>query len=209
MAYKKKYRRRPKRKSEYALAKKALKKVNKIQKSIERKHHDLDITGPINIDWNPQLANLNVIPVGTSDTTRIGDKVQMTGLRSKIHIDLNTVQEGIFRCIVMYDKFDKITSSTDFLEIEGIPNGIESPYDVDTRGQYIILHDKVYSMSNGSNRIKYINLSKKLNKGAHWEGGSTIATKGVLRFWLFSDTSDLLVTKPQWYGYSRVYYEDL
>lgn len=204
-----KYRKRKKyAKSAKALAKKALKKVNKIASGIEVKHHDLDITGPINIDWNPQQASLNLVPQGLTDTQRIGDKIKMLGMRFKIHLDLNGLSSALFRCIIMYDKENSINSELDFLEVTGVPNSLESPYDVDTRARYTILHDKVYTMSNGSNRKIQINLSKKINKFTQYLAGTTTIEKGRIRFWLYSDTSDLLVTKPQWYGYSRVYYQD-
>lgn len=209
MPYKRKRSYSKKSKNAYNMAKKALKKVNKISSGIEVKHHDLDITGPINLDWNPQYASLNNISQGLSDTQRVGDSVKMLGLRFKIHVDLNTVGEALVRCILMYDKENTINSETQFIETTGVPNSIESPFDVDTRNKYTILHDKVYSMSNGNKRILYINLNKKLNKHCQFQAGTTTITKGRLRFWIYTDTSDLLVAKPQWYGYSRVYYQDM
>lgn len=198
-----------KSKSAYGLAKTALKKVNKLSSAIETKHYDLAITGPVNIDWNPQLASLNNVPQGLADTERVGDKIKMMGLRFRIFLDLNTVQEALFRCIVMYDKENDIDSLNAILEQSGIPNAINSPFDVDTRHKYTILHDKVYSASNGYKRLIPINLSMKLNKVSQFNAGTTVHTQGRLRFWIFSDTSDLLVTKPQWYGYSRVFYQDM
>lgn len=210
MPYKRKRRVTKKSKSAYSMAKKALKISKKISSQIEIKHYDLDFNGSQNLDWNGLRINLNVnIPQGLTDSQRVGDKIKMVGNRLHFGLFLNGNAQSIIRCILMYDKENSIEFATDFLEVTGSTSVVYSPYDVDDRHRYIILHDKVYSMSTGNTRRKFINFSKKLNKTTQYEGGTTSVAKGILRLWIFADNDSTLINPPLLFnGYSRIWYQD-
>jgi len=211
MPYRKKYTRRKKyKKSTYSIAKKALKKVNKLASQVEIKHYDLDFLGPFTLDDLGTRVNLNVgISQGLTDSDRVGDTVKMLSDRLKITLDLNQTEKALIRAILMYDKEGSIEVADDFLSNTGDANVINTPYLVDERHKYVILHDKIYSMSQGHLRERQITLSKKLNKKTQFEAGTTNISKGILRLWMFCNIDSTTVPRPQFYGWSRVRYADL
>jgi len=196
--------------STYAIAKKALKKVNKLASAQEIKHYDLDLQGPQVIGFDGLLANLNAgINAGTSDTQRIGDKIKMLGTRLHYTLDLENADRCVFRLILLYDKENTLPNADDFLSETGNPNVVNSPFLVDERHKFIILHDKKVNMSIGAFRRKFINFSKKINKMTQYVGGTTTVSKGILRLWIFSDVDPTDPQVPSLYeGFSRVYYAD-
>ena len=119
------------------MAKKALKITKKLQAGVEKKHYDLNFNGPISLTDNsvgPVALNTN-IPQGTTDSQRIGDKIQMLGMRFKISVYWNDSELDCSLCrfIVIYDKEDSIVTASDFLSITGTNNVVNSPYFVDNR----------------------------------------------------------------------------
>lgn len=207
-----KYRRRYRKKksnSAYAIAKKALKKANKVSAQQETKHYDLNFLGPFNLDWFGTVISLNVgIPQGLEDTKRIGDMIYCLGVRIKYILDINTSDRAMCRFILIWDKEDSIATADDMLSATGSPNVINSPFIVDDRHRYIVLKDKVVKMNNGDHRIRQITMSKKLNKKTQFEAATTDVTKGRLKLFLFSNIDATDASRPFIQGWSRLWYKD-
>ena len=210
MPYRKKYYRRKKgKKTTLSIAKTALKKVNKLSKAQEIKHYDLDFLGPILLDWFGAVISLNVgIPQGLKDTERIGDLIYCLGVRIKFILSLNTIDRAMCRFILIWDKEDSIATADDMLSKTQNANVINSPYIVDDRHRYIVLHDKVVKLNNGQNRIRQVTMSKRLNKKTQFEAATTDVTKGRLKLFVFCDQDVSELGRPFIEGWSRLWYKD-
>lgn len=197
-----------KRKTAYNMAKKALKKVNKMSSAVETKHYDLDFETDQECNYVGNFLFLNLPDQGVEDTDRVGDSIKMAGLRLKFSLNIDGADRALCRFIVMIDKQNEFTVASQFLATTGNENVINSPYLVDERHKYTILSDKVYPMNIGAYRIRQINLSQKLNKKTQYTGGTTAITKNAIKFWFFSDYPVADPDAPLIKGWSRLWYKD-
>lgn len=210
--YKKNYRRRYRRyrkkyykKKPYYMARMALKKVNRIQRRQEKKFHDLEITAT-DTDWDGLLARLNLIPQGTGDTSRIGDKCIMTSCRIHLRLLLQNRNDAVFRIILIYDKQDVIDTIADLLFVTGQANVINSAYLVDNREQFQVLYDKRWILDDDDKRQRLVNIDRKINKLVKFDAGGTNVLTGGLKLFVMSANAD--TTPAEFEGYSRVWFAD-
>ena len=91
---------------------------------------------------------INVLAQGTSQSTRVGNRIAITGLYLRGYVANNTSSITTnFRLMVVLDKDCKGTAcqSTDLLQT-GIVNGVYAPYRLDTvPRRFTILHDRLYT----------------------------------------------------------------
>jgi len=207
------YRRRKyKSKSAYGIAKKALKKVNKITKGIEHKHISTTITVANIDDDGAYTANLNVPAQGLLDSNRIGDSI----LCNRVHLRLTAVtgsndNSTQLRMILIWDKYDTIENVGDILISVGDSNAPNSHYNVDTRKNWIKLMDKnIILQSPSGSKMKYLNKVFKLNKLTQFNAASTSPNKGALVLLYISniDSGGSDADKPNVVGTARLFFTD-
>ena len=191
-----------------SLAMKAYKLAKSLQRGQETKHRstanvqtniDWDGTGPIIINEPAQ---------GTGDTDRIGDSIFCTSIRWRFIADNEDSAASAVRVICFWDKKNTVTNVTDLLRVTGSPNALTSDYNVDKRGDYIILYDKMINVDGviALQKVGFVRLKiKKLTQFA--DGGFTIE-KGALKFIFISDVNSGAAAKPSYRANYRVYYTD-
>ncbi len=212
MPYRRKYKKKGGR-GAYSLAKKALKKVNKISRGVEHKHLTTAITqGNIDDDGHLVTTALNIPVQGLLDTNRIGDTI----LCKSVHLRLNFVTGSSdlntqFRIILFWDKFNTISAVGSILANIGDSNAANSHYDVDLRRDWIKLMDKtVILQSPSGSKMKHLNKVFKLNKMTQFIAASTTVSKGALRILYISniDSGGIDADKPNVVGLARLFYTD-
>lgn len=206
-------RRRRKAKTSYSMAKKALYISKKLSRGVEKKHYDFDFNGFILATTN-SLAPIplnSAISQGTGDSQRVGDKIQMLGMRFKISLFWNDSDQdaSLIRLIVIYDKEDSISTLQDILSHVNTNNVVNSAYYVDNRHRFNLLYDKVFAMNIGNQRIRQVDLSRKLNKPTNFTGGTNTIDRGSLKLFAVSTANPAELNPPQLQnGYCRVWYQD-
>ncbi len=211
MPYKKHYKKRRSR-GAYSLAKKALKKVNKISRGIEAKHLTTAITAGNIDDDGVFTSNLNIPVQGLLDTNRIGDTIMC----KSIHLRMNYVTGSAnlntqLRFILIWDKYDTIDTVSDILANTGDSNAANSHYNVDTRREWIKLMDKtVVLQSPSGSKMKHLNKVFKLNKITQFNAAGTDINKGTLFLLYISNIDSGLADadKPNIVGLARLFYTD-
>lgn len=207
------YRKKRRSKSAYGLAKKALKKVNRITRGVEHKHLTTLITSA-NIDDDGLIfgTNLNIPEQGLLDTNRIGDTI----LCNSVHLRMNYIigsndVNTVLRIILIWDKYDTISTVGGILVSVGDSNGVNSHYNVDTRREWIKLMDKtVVIQSPSGSKLKHLNKVFKLNKVTQFNASTEVINKGSLKLLYISsiDSGLLDADKPNIVGFARLFFTD-
>ena len=159
-------------------------------------------------EWNVSptyIVLLNGVATGTDYNTRIGREVTMTSYYNRLFIsDITNVQ--LVRCMLVYDKqpIGALPAITDILQY----NNANSPNNLNNRDRFVVVSDKVYTISPQGTEIRFAKKYKKLrtvttynNTGA---GIADIAT-GALYFVAFAFNNVATTTLS---GYSRVRFVD-
>ncbi len=204
--------RRRKKKGAYAIAKKALKKVNRISRGIESKHLTVNAAEANVDDDGTFTADLNIPVQGLLDSNRIGDAIFCTGVHIRMNYtaganDLSTQ----LRVILIWDKYNTV-GSDDLLISRGTNQAPLSMYNVDTRKDWIKLMDKnVILTSPDGSSFRQMNKFFRLNKETKFLAAGQTITKGRLVLFYISniDSGGTDADKPNVLCQSRVFYSDL
>ncbi len=198
----------------YSIAKKALKKVNRISRGVEHKHLTTAITqGNVDDDGSLIATALNIPVQGLLDSNRIGDTI----LCKSVHLRINyragdaLTEPTQFRFILFWDKMNTVSAVGDILANIGDSNAANSHYDVDTRREWIKLMDKtVILTSPAGSSMKHLNKVFKLNKITQFIAAGTTISKGALRILYISnvDSGAADNLKPNVVGLARLFYTD-
>ncbi len=210
MPYKRKYKRQT-RKSAYSLAKKALKKVNRIRAGVETKFTDNELDRA-NVDWNGEIIPAFNDPLpGTDDTERIGDSVLCTSAHIRYRVAIGS--SGLntqFRIIVFWDKKNTINATNDILAFVGQNNATLAHYNVDRRSEWVKLWDHSFMLLNNHIRVRDFVKRFKLMKKTQYSAGTALINSGSIKMLVISNISDLasIADKPDSHIESRVFYTD-
>ncbi len=208
MPYKRRYR---KKKGAYALAKRALKKVNKISKRVELKQNQKDITA-LAINWDGAILgfNLNDVTQGIGDSNRIGDRITNTSLYLGIDA-FRGLDDCTVRCIAFWDKQNTITAVNQILDFVGTPIAVVSDYHVDKRHEWTKVWDKVFTLSQFDVNIRQMRKRFKVNKLTQFNASTTVINTGALKLLYITDLANglPLTEYPIINGMSRFYFSDL
>lgn len=198
-------------KSAYGIAKKALKKVNKISRGIELKFFDRDLTQVDISDDGTFSAPANDIAQGLGDSQRIGDKILMTHMeirgRCPIGPDLLNTQ---LRMLVYYDKRNTVSNVDDIWNLVGSGLSPLSMYQHDKRGDWIKLWDKTFMLTGVNTNVAQFRKVIKLNKTTVFDDASVDFTKGQIRAVYISNIpfGQPASSLPDAFVWSRVWYQD-
>lgn len=197
------------------IAKRALKQVSRIKKSVETKYCDTFVASTAS--YSGSVYSVSQIAQGDTQTTRDGIKVGAKSLHIKARVAGNSLSGSnqAVRCILVCDKEQTGTAPTasDILENTGNVLSHLSPYKWTTRPRYQILYDKIFGLSwqNGTtgtqSETKVFNIHKRLKKNIFYSGAaSTDAYKNNLYLlWI----SDVGTNDPLIFFWSRLFYTDM
>ncbi len=214
MPYRRRYKKRrykKRGKSAFSLAKKALKKVNKISKGVELKFVDRDLTS-ININDDGDFSiSANDPSQGFSDTTRIGDKIRCTHmlLNGRIAIGDDNLNTQV-RMIVFWDKRNTISTPADILTLTGTGLAPLGMYQHDLRGDWIKLWDRTFMLTDVNTSVAHFRKVIRLNKTSVFNDGSIVFNQGRINILYISniDSSQPATSLPTAFVRSRVFYQD-
>lgn len=158
--------------------------------------------------WNVSrtyIVLLNGVATGTDYNTRIGREITMTSYYHRMFItDATNVQQ--VRCMLVYDKqpAGALPAITDILQY----SDANSPNNLNNRDRFVVVSDKVYTISPQGTEIKFVKKYKKLRTITTYNNtgnGITDIATGALYFVAFAFNN---VTTTTLSGYSRVRFID-
>lgn len=121
--------------------------------SVEKKYKDTDVSAVGDNTSGTITTSLNLIPQGTTDITRIGNKVNVTNINIHFGVGVDdmgaasAIQNGNCRVILYLDKQANgaYATSTDILTSSGIgATTINRFRNLDQVDRFVILKDKIY-----------------------------------------------------------------
>lgn len=169
--YKKRYKkkrgyrrfRRPRRNIFYKRLRNKMYKLAR-QLNVEYKEHNVQFTGNA-VSSTMTIQNLNLIDQGTTDITRIGRQIKITrcNIRSVFAINTSATMTYV-RVIVLIDKQvnQAAFSAGDLLYDTSVFDNCVSMINLDNKGRFKILADKILSLS-PSNAVGRFIYNKNLN----------------------------------------------
>lgn len=181
-----------------------------INRNLEKKFRDLQFEAQISWTGNV-FGGISDIFVGTTDTTRIGDKLRMKALRMRYSWE---VSDTFNRCRLIVFQWTQNTASIlpavgDILENAGSSTtGVFSPYRHDTGSNYRILYDSMMHVDTDDPQ-KFRNVSIPLRRcktrRISYVGGSA---EGTGKLFLLVITDSSAVSHPTFKAYARLTYTD-
>lgn len=121
--------------------------------STEKKFLETNIGTSANFSAGLVFNSLNLIPQGTTDITRIGNKVTITDINIRLILNMDDTTtagftKGIFRMIVFIDKQCNGATAgvADLLDGGVLGAGVYSFRELDQVDRFTILKDKVYNL---------------------------------------------------------------
>ncbi len=179
------------KKSTRAIAVKALRKSTMLSKQVEHKY--LNAFSTASVDFNGVLIELNQIPLGTTDQTRIGNKIFNT--HSSLNIYVNSV-DNLNNCVVSYivfwDPESSITSVSDFLATTGSLFAPISEKQHNNKFSTKTLLWKSMALPSLGSQVKVRKHRIKIRRPSQYEGpASADLTRGFLKMILISNQTAL------------------
>jgi len=177
---------KPYRKNKMSVAKKANAAYHMARKlkdqvgGIEYKH--VDLISAFAPDNDGDLVILNSIAQGDSDNTRDGDKIKMQNLTIRFDVIGNAVTPDLVRLIIFHDKQNVIATVADYLQGVSEISSVLQPKNYDQRFRSKTLYDRTFTVSPDGPRIRHVTKVIKLNISTQYQGGTTTALTGSLKF---------------------------
>lgn len=187
------------------------KQIRKVTKNVINRQAELkyfDTTVGVCPDYSGNLGCLSLIPAGSSDTSRDGDKAYLTSMQVRGYVSASDTT-NVMRVIFFVWKEDGTPLNDDILSstTKGSINYVNAPYHHDGRGQFIVLSDRTYNLTLGaSNDHKLFKANIKLNKNLKFNGGGTSAYNHI---WYMVLSDSAAVSHPCINMTSRVRFRDL
>lgn len=166
------YRRRPK--SAKSLAKRALAKVSKLEKSVEWKYLDISKTGTIGAV--PSITLITNIDTGHTKNDREGDEVilRLYYGRGEITQHASDVTSKI-RVLIVLDKQSKDPTANVLYEDiidTNVGTNIYQFRNLDNKHRIVILHDEVIELNDVQNKSPRFSIFKKFNTKVLFNNGT-------------------------------------
>lgn len=184
-----------------------------INKDIETKYHDLSLAAqPYSISLGAtQIIELSIPAQGTTDLTRIGDKITIRGLDIRMHLTSSDTY-NIIRCIIF--QWYPNTSITSAPVGSQILNDVTtypyiSPYVHDYTNQYGVLYDKMFTLSSLADTItRVVKIKPRLKYCKKTINFSAAGTNGSNKLYMLLVSDSGAVTHPTANIHSRLFYDD-
>ncbi len=181
------------------------KRVSALEASKERKIIDTQLTAQVS-NTTPSLVELTNLAQGLTDTTRIGNKIMLSGLQFR-YLAKDTVQNSV-RVMIVQDKQTNgaIFAAADVLaDVTAIDN-VASLRNRDESLRFRVLYDRVHLISLTGKDSVYVSKFIKLNVPVKYDGNAgTIAdiTSNSLAILHVSEVASSNIT-----GFWRVFFTD-
>lgn len=201
-------RRNNKKNTAYNMAKKALKKVNKINRSIEHKFYD-ETNVNLSVDATPTQWLLNQPPIGADDTERIGDKIFCTSLELRMNLQVSDTEICGVRMIIYRDKSQTIQISDLLQATTQDEFRILSPYNKDKRHDWALIKDITFRLDASSMQNKFVKMRIPLNFNTRFVDQTTAIEQNGLNIFFLSNIPPAGSNKPNVRLYTRLNYTDL
>lgn len=128
-------------------------------------------------------AQLNTIPQGITDTTRVGDSIKLQKLR--LHGKVSGASNDVVRIMVVHDKQNDLVVPADLLSLVGSVQTPFSPKNHDKRFRSKVLYDRLFNVDVG-NQQRVFSKNIDLNFHTQFENGTTTIESGSLKIYFFS-----------------------
>lgn len=197
-------------KSVVAKVKKLQKAVRTIQKSQEKKYIDVFVDNAT-MNYTGTVKLLNPCAEGTTDKTRIGDKITVKSIYARCSVIGNaTNQYNLMRIMVFVDMANQGADPTgpDLLETTADNLVALSPLDLNTAPRFKVLMDRVYAASNTGQQAFVMKFYKSFKSGLNCEYSGTAATDVYKKSIYLAYFSDVNTNDPTINWYSRIGYTD-
>lgn len=151
------------------------------------------------------VVPLDLIALGTGENAKIGDKITLKSLMSRISIICNaTALVNFLR--VIYFSYDATQGSLPAVgNILQVPTNYRSPLADDYSQNIKVWHDKTYALAVGSDQVQSDKFFRKIQLDIEYNPNSTQSNKNSL-FALY--ISDQAVNGPTVQDYVRIRYVD-
>ncbi len=212
MPYKKSYQKRRKyrryrKMSGKGLALKALRQVKYIKKQVEHKY--INAFSTASVDFNGVLVELNGMAIGSTDQTRIGNKIFNTNVTLNIYINsVDNLNNCVVSYIVFWDPENAVELPSDFLATTGSLFAPISEKHHNNRFSTKTLLWKTIALPSLGSQVKVRKHRIKINKPTQFSGaGSGDIEKGFLKLLLISNQTAL--NNPAFVFRTTLHYTDL
>ncbi|AXQ66169.1 MAG: capsid protein [Cressdnaviricota sp.] len=180
----------------------------------EKKFHDHTFSlDPAAWNYSGIVVPFSNIAVGTSDSTRIGDRIRLRKLQLKMNLYVGTVNSTVrvivFRWKLRYATDTPVPGSiikSAFINTVYAPIG---QLDYDNKASFQVLSDRVYSMGAGSDSVHRINQTIDLKDSPvqYHAGSTTDQNFGI--YAMFINDNSAAAASATVYGVSRMLYTDM
>ncbi len=191
-------------KSTRAIAKKALRKVNKINKNIEVKYFD-SVSG-ITVDNDGNVVHLTGIAQNDLVDGRTGNQVTVTKIEGRYTIDIDPTDLSIsFRIILLQDTQQVTDVAPAVLDIMQVSTPV-APINRPRMKRFKILKQRLFTLSNSGKTMQAFTWIIKTNINVRWNGtGAGDIQRNNLYMCLISDEA---VSPPTYVHHVRLHYTD-
>ncbi len=201
--YKRNYK---KKSSSLAIAKKALKEVNQLKKSVEKKHYDVSVVDTL-VDYDGAFVTINTAPQTITDIGRIGDALYASSVVAKYRCIRGTA-DCVMRVLYIWDKANTINTTAKLFTLSTDQDIVLSQFNKDYRKEFIVLHDRCFVMDEIFKSDYCVFFSKKIKKTTVFDNTTVNITTGALKVIYMSTITPAAGTEPNFRMYSRLNYTD-
>lgn len=196
------------------------KKMRKVAKQVynantEVKYHDRH-DGSLPISDSPSLLNCSIIGQGTTDISRVGDKIVAVSAQLRYILRQPSSATQNTNCRIIYFQwfdFNNSPSYSDIISPIGVPNAdniLSAQYNHDKKSQYRILYDKMIDLPPASQDNSVVNVVRTLKlreKKLEFLASGTAARWGIWCI-LISDYANAQPNKPLFTHTLRLNFRD-
>lgn len=166
-----------------------------------------DTQSSTSADFSGLIVDLSVVPVGTGDLARIGDKISPTSLEVGFNV-IGETFSGIARIVIFRWLDDSTPVPTDIFQALGGGFATVQPFTHDQRSKFNVLSDKRMTVSNnGGSEIVSMRYTLKLAKKNIAYSAGTTTGRSKIYACLVGDRA--VVSAPGHFLMTRLNYKDL
>lgn len=197
-------------KDTYTVASKALSIAKQVKGLINVEWKHLDTTVAANLTNTPTINYLTKIAQGDGESSRDGNSVKLKSLQFRYQITGNSSAEATYARIIV--GIDKLHSGTDVTAAGTSDNSLltaqtnTATRDLANKKRFIILYDRVHSISNTSKEVLFRQYFKKFNMKVEFNGVNNTDMRSNHLF--IVAFSDLAANYPSWRYNTRIRFLD-
>ncbi len=201
-------RRKKRKRSTMAIAKKALHKVRKLERKMEVKSFDIQNTAIVAISSAGDIRSIFLVAQGSNSNSRDGNSVSPFGLDMRLHWQGATVDKiGVFRTLIFRDK-RQVSGTVPLVTDVLVQTSSLSQLSYLNRKRFKILYDETFTQANDAaivpNYFRHIRLKLRLPVLYNGTTATSLAQNGLFMI----SISNLAANEPALNFTCRVWYND-